>query len=129
MSEKVVFDASALLILLQEENGSEKLRCLLDYAVMSTVNISEVLHVLDRNNVSIEETLPLINDMITEIVPFDIEQAELSAKLFSDPSIKGLSLGDRSCIALGIKMGISIYTADQLWKKVKIPGANIILAR
>ncbi|MDG1437297.1 MAG: type II toxin-antitoxin system VapC family toxin [Rickettsiaceae bacterium] len=129
MNKKVVFDASALLILLQKESGSEKLRPLLDYAVMSTVNISEVLNVLGRNNLSAEESIPLINDMITEIIPFDIDQAELSAKLSLDTSIQGLSLGDRACIALGMQMKLPIYTADQLWGKVKLPNANIILAR
>lgn len=129
MNKKVVFDASSLLILLQEESGAEKLKPLLDCAVMSAVNISEVLNVLGRNKLSIEESMPLINDMITEIIPFDIDQAELSAKLSSDDSIKGLSLGDRSCIALGMQMKLPIYTADQLWKKVKLSSANIILVR
>lgn len=129
MNKKVVFDASSLLILLQEESGAEKLKPLLDYAVMSAVNISEVLNVLGRNKLSIEESMPLINDMITEIIPFDIDQAELSAKLSSDDSIKGLSLGDRACIALGMQMKLPIYTADQLWKKVKLSSANIILVR
>ena len=32
----------------------------------------------------------------------------------------GLSLGDRACLALGISLGVSIYTADRDWKKVKV---------
>lgn len=40
---KSVLDASAVLALLQEEEGADEVESLLDGALMSTVNLSEVL--------------------------------------------------------------------------------------
>lgn len=129
MNKKVILDASALLVLLQEEKGAEIVKPLLDRSIMSAVNISEVLNVLVRNNLPIAETAPLINDMIAEIIAFDAEHAALTAQLSLDVSIKGLSLGDRACIALGMKMKLPVYTADQIWQKVNLPNAEISLIR
>ena len=42
---------------------------------------------------------------------------------------KGLSIGDRACIALGIKMQLPIYTADKVWAELDIESAEIILIR
>ena len=129
MNKKVIFDASVLLALLQEEKGSDEVKSLLDRSIMSAVNVSEVLNVLGRNGVSIAESTAHVKDIITEIISFDIEQAALNAKLSSDTSIKGLSLGDRACIALGIQMRLPVYTADRLWQKVNLPDVDIVVIR
>jgi len=40
-----------------------------------------------------------------------------------------LSLGDRACITLGIKLQAPIYTADKIWAKLKLNNADIKLIR
>jgi PIN domain nuclease of toxin-antitoxin system len=129
MNNKVILDASALLALIQEESGAEMIKPLLKFSVMSTVNIAETLSVLQRANITPQEGLILITDIITTIIPFDLEQAEQVAKLHLLVQSKGLSLADRACIALGIKLQIPIYTADKIWKELKINGADIQLIR
>lgn len=129
MNNKVVLDSSALLALIQEESGAEMIKPLLKFSVMSTVNIAETLSVLQRANITPQEGLVLITDIITTIIPFDLEQAEQAAKLHLLVQSKGLSLADRACIALGIKLQIPIYTADKIWKELKINGADIQLIR
>jgi len=129
MNNKVILDASALLALIQEESGAEMIKPLLKFSVMSTVNIAETLSVLQRANITPQEGLVLITDIITTIIPFDLEQAEQVAKLHLLVQYKGLSLADRACIALGIKLQIPIYTADKIWKELKINGADIQLIR
>lgn len=42
---------------------------------------------------------------------------------------KGLSIGDRPCIALGIKMTLPIYIGDKVWADLDLEGVNIILIR
>ena len=96
---------------------------------MSVVNITETLSVLQRTNISPEEGLTLITDIITTIVPFDLEQAEQVAKLHPLVQPQGLSLADRACIALEIKSQIPIYTADRIWSELQIDNANIKLIR
>ena len=96
---------------------------------MSVVNVTETLSVLQRTNISPEEGLTLITDIVTTIVPFDLEQDEQVAKLHPLVQPQGLSLADRACIALGIKLQIPIYTAHRIWSELQIDNANIKLIR
>ena len=63
------------------------------------------------------------------IVPLDVEQSFDIAFLKKSTKHKGLSIGDRACIALGIKMKLPIYTADKVWADLDLEGAEIILIR
>jgi PIN domain nuclease of toxin-antitoxin system len=129
MNNRVILDASALLALIQEETGAEIIKPLLKFSVMSAVNVTETLSVLQRTNISPEEGLTLITDIVTTIVPFDLEQAAQVAKLHPLVQPQGLSLADRACIVLGIKLQIPIYTADRIWDEIKLDNIDIRLIR
>ena len=129
MNNNIVLDASALLALIQEEQGAEVIKPLLKFSVMSTVNVAESLTALQRTGISPQEALILISDIIMTIVPFDLEQAGIVAELQSKVQHKGLSLGDRACIALGIKLQVPIYTADKVWAQLQLNNANVKLIR
>ena len=49
--------------------------------------------------------------------------------LFWHVTPQGLSLADRACIALGIKLQIPIYTADRIWDELKLDNIDIRLIR
>lgn len=129
MSKKVILDASALLALIQKEKGAEIVEPLLKYAIMSVVNVAECLTALQRVRIPPQEAMEYISAIIATIIPFDLEQAQLVAELYPHVQHKGLSLGDRACITLGIKLQIPIYTADKIWSKLTIDQANINLIR
>jgi PIN domain nuclease of toxin-antitoxin system len=129
VNNNVVLDSSALLALIQNEPGAEIIKPLLNVTVMSTINVAESLTVLQRTNIPTQEALSLINDIVNMIVPFDLEQARHVAELQSHLQHKGLSLGDRACIALGVKLQASIYTADKAWSELKVTSADIKLIR
>lgn len=130
MNNKIILDSSALLALIQDEPGAEIIKPLLKFSVMSTVNVTETLSVLHRTNITSQEGSVLIADIITTIVPFDLEQAKSCAELHPLVKAKGLSLADRACIALGIKLQIPIYTADKVWSELKdIITPDIIIIR
>lgn len=118
MSEKAILDASALLALIQEEKGSEVIKPLLKYSVMSTVNVAETLTFLQKVDIAPTEGVDSISLLINEIVDFDVDQAREVAELYPKVKHKGLSLGDRACLALGIKYKAPIYTADKAWKDI-----------
>ena len=96
---------------------------------MSTLNISEAAGILIDLGMSIEECKNSIEPYIDVIVPLDVEQSFEMAFLKKYTKHKGLSIGDRACIALGIKMALPIYTADKIWANLDIEGADIILIR
>jgi len=129
MSDKVVLDASALLALIQNEKGADVVKPLLKRAVMSTINVTEVLAALQRVEIQPKDAILSISDVIQELIPFDVEQAQCVAELQPYVRHKGLSLGDRACIALGLKLQAPIYTADKIWGELQLDNISINIIR
>jgi ribonuclease VapC len=114
MSE-FVLDASALLTLLNAEKGSEMVQGLLPNAVISAVNMAEVVARLAYLGMPESEIRNILALLGLEIVPFDSEQAFQAGFLFLPTRSHGLSLGDRSCLALAKAVTATAVTADQAW--------------
>ncbi len=129
MSDKVVLDASALLALIQNEKGADVIKPLLKRAIMSTINIAEVLTALQRIEIQPKDAIVSIGDVIQSIMPFDVEQAQRVAELQPYVRHKGLSLGGRACIALGQKLQAPIYTADKIWGELQLNNITINIIR
>jgi len=126
---KVLFDASALLALIQQESGLEILEEVASIAAISSVNLSEVISVLARSGMPEEAIKETINSSITDFIPFSQEEAELAGQLITKTQSFGLSLGDRACIATGLIHNLNIYTTDQAWKKLEVKGLSLTLVR
>lgn len=112
---RVVLDASALLALLNQEQGAERVAPLLADAVISTVNLAEVvtrLALAGMPEAAIRDTLALLP---LESVPFDVEEAVDVGLLAPATRPSGLSLGDRACLVLACRFGAAAVTADQAW--------------
>lgn len=123
-----ILDASALLALINSEKGCEKVTEYLPNASMSAVNVTEVaslLHIISMPNEEIES---IINNLITTIIPFDAVQAYQAGKFRTVTKDKGLSLGDRACLALGFTKKLPVVTTDKIWQKLDI-GVEVILIR
>ncbi len=118
---KVVLDASAILALLNDEPGAEKITPeLLSLATASAVNLAEVQTILVREGGDPDESWSLAVDPLPWIEPFTAEQARIAGSLIQKTSSLGLSLGDRACLALAIALDAPVYTTDRLWKKLKL---------
>ena len=114
---EVVFDASAILALLQEERGAEKLTDeIQDRAVASTVNLAEVQGKLVKRGFSPEEAWEHTLSAISAAEPFTSGQAKVAGGLIAKTEKLGLSLGDRSCLALAIALKAPVYTTEQAWR-------------
>ena len=128
-SDDVVLDSSAVLGYLQQEKGTESTLFLLERAVMSSVNLAEVRTKLidlgDQALASGEVVLKLIR----RIEPFTKEDAIAASSLRKTTSHAGLSLGDRACLALGITLGVEVYTADKAWSRLGDIGCQIHMLR
>jgi ribonuclease VapC len=116
----VVLDSSALLAVLLEEAGAEKVVPHLASAAISTVNVSEVVAKGVERGLMLEGVIGGLSRLRLDIVPFDAEQAYVAASLRPATRALGLSLGDRACLALGLKQGLPVLTADQLWAKAEV---------
>ena len=119
---KVVLDSSALLALLNREPGAEKLTAeLLSISACSTVNLAEVHSKLVNRGLTESDAWAAATSPVSELVDFTSAHAQIAGDLVRQTRPLGLSLGDRACLALGMDLGVPVYTADRLWKKLRLP--------
>jgi PIN domain nuclease of toxin-antitoxin system len=128
---KVVLDASVLLAILNAEPGAEiftKQPDLLANATISAVNVSEAYSKLVGLRNDPDEAWQVVSTPIPEVVPFDSDQAEITGRLIPLTRSRGLSLGDRACLGLGIALKAPVYTTDRAWKGLRV-GVTIHVIR
>ena len=114
-----VLDASALLAVLHREPGEDRVREALEAgAVVSAVNVSEVVARLADLGMSETDARSAIESFRLEIVSFDDDAAYDSGMLRPGTRAMGLSFGDRACIALGRRMRLPVLTGDRAWRGV-----------
>jgi len=119
---RVVLDASAMLAVIGGEPGHDKLTAeLLSTAVCGAVNLAEVHGKLVSRGWSSDEAWEDATSPVQEVLPFDSEQARTAGDLTAQTRHLGLSLGDRACISLALSLKAPMYTAERVWKKLKLP--------
>jgi PIN domain nuclease of toxin-antitoxin system len=125
---KAVLDSSALLSFINHEHGAEIVAEYIDGAVMSSINLAEVIAVLSLVDIPEETIANIVNDLNIEIIGFDQEQALQTGFLRKNTKIPGISLGDCACINLANIKNLPIITADKIWSKLDLT-INVILIR
>lgn len=119
-----ILDASALLALLLDEPGSERVRNVLASSAMSDVNFSEVVGHFARNGAAEDSIRSVLDPLPVERHPFDYISAYATALLLPMTKTAGLSFGDRACLALAQRLGLKVLTADRAWRNIA-NGVNI----
>ena len=61
----------------------------------------------------------VVDEALT-ICPFDEGMAQAVARLRPLTRSFGLSLGDRACLALGIRLGVPVLTCDRAWAELAV---------
>jgi PIN domain nuclease of toxin-antitoxin system len=112
-----VLDASALICLLRNEPGADRVQAALPTSYISAVNLSESYATMVRYGKGFEDATYLIARLRLRVVSFDAEQARIAAALWEQTRSAGLSLGDRACLALAISLGARAVTAERAWTK------------
>jgi ribonuclease VapC len=118
---KAVLDASALLAYLPDEPGSETIEPMLDESSISSVNWAEVVQKSIAGGVEVDGLCEDVEGLGLSILPFTLEEAETAGRLWLETRPCGLSLGDRACLSLGIRLGVPVLTTDQLWVSLNPP--------
>lgn len=126
----VVLDASAMLALLQAEPGSERVAQALPGAAMSLANLAEVA--AKQVDIGLDATELVGRVEALGIRPYEVthEDVATQARIRQlDPGGRlGLSLGDRLCLALGLRLELPVVTADRVWAGLDLP-IEVILIR
>jgi ribonuclease VapC len=112
----VVLDASAVLALVHGESGAERVKAVLPLAGLGSVNLAEVVTKLVERRVPLDAIADLLQDFDLDLHPFDEALAFDAGALRANPRARGLSLGDRACLALARRLGARVLTADRAWR-------------
>jgi ribonuclease VapC len=123
-----IMDSSAILAMLLMEPGSDKVAAVLSHAVLSAVNLAEVIAKLTQRGVPFSEANRMVRVLQLQIVAFDEAQALGSATLCTPTRPFGLSLGDRACLALAQHLQLPVLTADSVWAALHL-GIEVKLIR
>ncbi len=126
---RFVLDASALHALLRAEPGSERVeQALVGGAGMVSVNYAEVVGKLCDAGYDEAEARASLIGLQLEIAPLDEGLAFDAGWLRSVAGRRGLSLGDRACLALGLRLGIPVLTTDRAWRGA-VAGVEVVCLR
>jgi PIN domain nuclease of toxin-antitoxin system len=88
--------------------------------VVSTVNLAEVQSKLVKMRNDPDKAWAAALSAVIAVEPFTSEQARIAGDLITTTEKYGLSLGDRSCLALAIALKAPVYTTEQLWRNLKV---------
>jgi PIN domain nuclease of toxin-antitoxin system len=115
------------LAAIQAEPGGD-LAAIMPSALLSSINLAEVATKLAKDGLSRSEVDEVVGALECEVVPFDRATAVEAGLLGQATHRIGLSLGDRSCLALAAVRRLPVYTADRDWATLDL-GVDIRLIR
>ena len=121
-------DASAVLAFLQDEPGADQVAPRLATGVVSAVNYTEIISRLIDFGSTVDDAVLSARELNLEVRPLDAQDAADAGALRASTRSRGLSLGDRACLALGKRLGLPVYTADRAWAELDL-GVEVVLIR
>lgn len=120
-----VLDASAVLALVRDEPGADKVAPYIGRAAISAVNLQEIIKELLLSGLDEPTVRELLDELRLDVRAHDTEAAYAAAALHAETRQYGRGLGDRSCLALAMQLGVPALTADREWKKVKVKNLKL----
>ncbi|MFJ7441709.1 PIN domain-containing protein [Methylorubrum thiocyanatum] len=125
----VVFDTSAVIALLRGEPGAALVASRVGQAAMSAVNLQELVKALILRGVTLSVIEEMVQELRLDLHAHDREAAFAAARLTEATRHHGSGLGDRTCMALAIKLGVPVLTTDRAWAKLTIPDLTVEVVR
>jgi PIN domain nuclease of toxin-antitoxin system len=116
-----LLNASAFLAYLGNESGADVVAdAIANGATIATVNLAEALSTLAARG---KDPAAVTRDLIERglllgaiaVEPFTTADAIEAARLRPLTSSAGLSLADRSCLAIALRLSAVVLTADHAW--------------
>lgn len=113
-----ILDASAVLAVIFEEAGADRVATYLPGARISAINAAEVMSKLADLGMPDDTIDAIMDDLQLTVLPFDAVHARESARLRPLTRPLGLSLGDRGCLAVAKQFEAPVLTTDRTWARL-----------
>lgn len=123
-----VLDTSALLAFVGAEPGGDVVARLIGEACISAANWAEAVSKLVDRGGSLESVRAALCVAPVDVIDFDQALAETAGAMIARTRARGLSLGDRACLALAARKNLPAITADRAWADLDL-GIDIRLIR
>ena len=120
MPRDAVLDASALLALLNAEPGAQRVAACIPGGIISAVNLAAVVGKLAETGMTAEDIRMALSGLGLRIADMDEKLAYEVGMLRPSTRSRGLSLGDRACLAQARKSGLPAVTADREWLSLDV---------
>jgi PIN domain nuclease of toxin-antitoxin system len=120
-----VVDASVVLAWLQDEPGADEAEPMLMEGVIGAANWSEVLQKARQHGAPAAIVARLLGTFGLRVEDVTAHDAERAAELWGAGT--ALSLGDRLCLALGLRLELPVATADAAWSLLDAGPAIIVI--
>jgi len=122
-----VLDTSALLALLHNEPGADKVMKVIDDALVSSVNLAELISKLVANGAPPASARQALDVFKLQVSDFTRPMAEAAGSMVEKTRARSLSLGDRACLAFAASVALPAYTADHAWTTVNPPCVVVMI--
>ena len=124
----VVLDSSAILATLFGEPGGDLAKAAMKGACISAVICAEVLTKLIDQGLTAIQAQDAIDRLGCELMEVDKYRGALAGALHERTRRRGISLGDRFCLALAEELGLPVLTSDRRWTTLDL-GVEVTLIR
>lgn len=115
-----ILDSSVVLAVLLDETGADRGLQYFQKGQCCSVNVTEVVaRLIDKGRTPDEATADFIDTGLS-VDDFGADLAVHAGRLRAMTKHKGLSLGDRACLALAIQKGAIAVTADRQWADLDV---------
>jgi ribonuclease VapC len=123
-----LLDASALLALVLDERGADRIEALLESSAIHAVNFAEVIAKLLQKGIPADEAGQVAEELALDVYEdFGSLQAVSCGELHASTRPLGLGLGDCVCLTVAAWRGMTAVTCDRKWLDLQgrsLPGTS-----
>ena len=124
-----VLDSSALIALVSQEHGYQRVEELIGRSSISAVNLAETINKLIQKVPTMDTVRLLVAQLDLTVENWSEDLAFRSAEFSTFNKSHGLSLGDRACLTLAKHLDATAVTSDRAWQRLPSLGVSVMMFR
>ena len=130
MTRGHLLDASALLALIFNEAGADRVQAVIDDSEIHAINLAEVMRKLVSIGKPVDEVIAQLDALKLDVIEeLSIQQVQEFARLAPEAKRLGLSLGDCVCLVIAEWNGMTAITAERRWSELQGRKVKVLQVR